>query len=494
MAQQLPKIQDRLNQSIVNPFYVPDEYEIFKMKEKEKQIKMEERIKFQNLRVHEKGIKQKEKLSIREINEIGKEEDKNDKEYNAKINIIDAADNAVKNRVRQKEPMYQFIDKKREMLLFQMLIDHKRGMIDEFEKLTKLHRLGLEKSEQLIEEDVELFNKFLEQNKMSSREAIKEAERETKLKQEKNNEIKALQEHRTDLMTKIQQKIDNLEDLLKYKKFLDKITPKEFQMKQKQPKQQQQQQQQVVLSRNNQNNQINNELQQLLNDSDDEQVTYFTQPKQLEEIFQQLEEKNLFLIGNTKEREQMVEDLRNKYYQKIKTLEEKQKTAQQTKNEFLRQIDQVNEQIKGLKAIRSDSEVFEPLKNLENQIAKIYRSDVNIEPRKDITGIEMLKETEKLLEQRINDLKMFRQIAPDLVLEKEKNCIKARKDIVKQMKQEQDLLDQQKKQKEQQKEQIVHKRIGRPIMTRSWPPQVQVEEQVVDDITEEEKERIKYFT
>lgn len=38
---------------------------------------------------------------------------------------------------------------------------------------------------------------------MSSREAIKEAERETKLKQEKNNEIKALQEHRTDLMTKI---------------------------------------------------------------------------------------------------------------------------------------------------------------------------------------------------------------------------------------------------------------------------------------------------
>lgn len=63
-----------------------------------------------------------------------------------------------------------------------MLIDHKRGMIDEFEKLTKLHRLGLEKSEQLIEEDVELFNKFLEQNKMSSREAIKEAEKETKLK------------------------------------------------------------------------------------------------------------------------------------------------------------------------------------------------------------------------------------------------------------------------------------------------------------------------
>lgn len=58
------------------------------MKEKEKQIKMEERIKFQNLRVYEKGIKSKGKLSIREINEIGKDEEKNDKEYNAKMYII----------------------------------------------------------------------------------------------------------------------------------------------------------------------------------------------------------------------------------------------------------------------------------------------------------------------------------------------------------------------------------------------------------------------
>ena len=63
-----------------------------------------------------------------------------------------------------------------------MLIDHKRGMIDEFEKLNRLHHKGLEMSEQVIDEDVELFNKFLEANKNSSRDAIKEAEKETKLK------------------------------------------------------------------------------------------------------------------------------------------------------------------------------------------------------------------------------------------------------------------------------------------------------------------------
>ena len=40
-----------------------------------------------------------------------------------KLNIIEAAKSAIKNRVKQKEPMYKFIQKKREMFLFQMLID-----------------------------------------------------------------------------------------------------------------------------------------------------------------------------------------------------------------------------------------------------------------------------------------------------------------------------------------------------------------------------------
>ena len=56
-----------------------------------------------------------------------------------------------------------------------------------------------------------------------------DAEDETKKKQEKVNEIKTLIEHKADLMTKNAQKIENLDDLWKYKKFLDKITPKDFQ-------------------------------------------------------------------------------------------------------------------------------------------------------------------------------------------------------------------------------------------------------------------------
>jgi hypothetical protein len=39
--------------------------------------------------------------------------------------------------------MHDFVSKKRETLLFQMLIDHKREKINEFEELTKLHKKGL---------------------------------------------------------------------------------------------------------------------------------------------------------------------------------------------------------------------------------------------------------------------------------------------------------------------------------------------------------------
>ncbi len=156
------------------------------MKEKEKEIRkqvnlklkivieyfyticLQERQKNQNLKIHETGIKNKGTITVGRLNELCKIDEEQDEDY-TKLNIVDAAKSAIKNRVRQKEPMHQFIEKKREMLLFQMLIDHKREQINQFEELTRLHRRGLEKSEQMLDEDLEAFNKFLEMNKNDSR-------------------------------------------------------------------------------------------------------------------------------------------------------------------------------------------------------------------------------------------------------------------------------------------------------------------------------------
>lgn len=61
---------------------------------------------------------------------------------------------------------------------------------------------------------------------------------------------------------------------------------------------------------------------------------YFKKANQLEEIFQGLEERNLFLIANTKEREQMVEELKQKFEGRKKHLEERKKNSQQLRNDL----------------------------------------------------------------------------------------------------------------------------------------------------------------
>ena len=46
---------------------------------------------------------------------------------------MDAAKIAIKNRIRDKETMNDFVLKKREMFLFQQMINYKRSQINNFE-------------------------------------------------------------------------------------------------------------------------------------------------------------------------------------------------------------------------------------------------------------------------------------------------------------------------------------------------------------------------
>ncbi len=151
-------------------------------------------------------------------------------------NIVEAAKMAIKNKVRQKEPMHKFIEKKREMFLFQMLIDHKREQINQFEELTRLQERGLQKAELMLEEDLEAFNQYLDTNKSKSRSSIKKADDATQSKNNKITEIKNENEKLSDLATKNAAKIEKLGKYWTYKSFLDQITPKEFLENQKKKK------------------------------------------------------------------------------------------------------------------------------------------------------------------------------------------------------------------------------------------------------------------
>ena len=120
--------------------------------------------------------------------------------------------------------MADFIAKKREMFLVQML-NTKRAEIRKLEERAQQREEALRKSEQMLEEDALRFDQFLKDNDQKAVQAIKKAEAETKAKAEKVQEIKKLNMQITQIKSEMSKFEEQLEDCRKYEDFLDKLTP-----------------------------------------------------------------------------------------------------------------------------------------------------------------------------------------------------------------------------------------------------------------------------
>jgi hypothetical protein len=177
----------------------------------------------------------------------------------------------------EKESISDLITKKREMFLVQMSLDTKREEIRKLEEKAHLKEDALHRSEQMLEEDAIRFDAFLKENDKKAHDAIKKAEEETRKKQEKVFEIKRLTQHIQQLNSEIIKNKETLDECLKYKSFLDDLTPQQWITDQK---------------RNNTDN---------ISDNDKILPIYFTKTNQLMDIFAALEEQNLFLIQNSQE-------------------------------------------------------------------------------------------------------------------------------------------------------------------------------------------------
>lgn len=121
--------------------------------------------------------------------------------------------------------MADLIAKKREMFLVQMSLDTKRKEIQKLEEKAKLKEEALRKSELMLEADAARFDKFLKENDRNAHEAIKRHDDESKIKHEKLAEIKKLNQEIAKVQGDMSKYQEQLEDCLKYKEFLDKLTP-----------------------------------------------------------------------------------------------------------------------------------------------------------------------------------------------------------------------------------------------------------------------------
>lgn len=345
-----------------NPFKLPPDDEIFKMREQDRVNKEQSNQLNASLKIWEKSKRVVASRSDRLKEIIGEEKlmtlaEATKAEQDAKL---------VMPRRQEKENTAEFVAKKREMFLVQMSLDTKRDEIRKLEEKAQMKEEALQRSEQMLEEDTMRFDAFLKENDKKAHDAIKRAEEETKKKQEKNQEIKRLTQQIQALSSEMSKHREALEDCMRYKKFLDMLTPPEWfeqhrqmredkikAMKQSQFEQKyrewermkrrlQEQHRKEVEARKAEKREKNKRAGNRNaiveeNDDDDEQEAklqipapprledetvdlpeeevpmYFTEPQQLMDIFSALEEQNLFLIQNSQETEHTLEELQHAF-------------------------------------------------------------------------------------------------------------------------------------------------------------------------------------
>merc|ERR1712118_467916 len=118
--------------------------------------------------------------------------------------------------------------------LVQMSLDVKKAEILKLDEKAKMKDDALKKSQAMLDEDVTRFDTFLQANDAKAHKAMKQAEDMTKKKQEKMQKIKQLKSQISVIQSEISKHKEQKEECIKFKTFLEKLTPIERKAKRKQ--------------------------------------------------------------------------------------------------------------------------------------------------------------------------------------------------------------------------------------------------------------------
>lgn len=215
-----------------------------------------------------------------------------------------------KPRTLERSNLSSFIQQKRDLFLIQMSLETKKAEILKLEEKCTVKESALRKAEQLLENDAARFDAFLRANDSAAHSTLNEADAVTKEKHTKVLEIKKLNYEIQKLENENLKYVESLELYMKYKEFLDSLTPVEW-LEQQLEKREKLWQQQQQITNDSQNKQ--GEEEKSAAPPAEQLEMYFTNPSQLLNIFTSLEERNLFLIQNVQETEEALEELKERY-------------------------------------------------------------------------------------------------------------------------------------------------------------------------------------
>jgi len=416
------------------------------------------------------------------------------------------------------------------MFLVQMSLDVKKAEILKLDEKAKMKEDALKKSQAMLDEDVTRFDTFLQANDAKAHKAMKQAEDMTKEKQARMQRIKQLKSQISVIQSEISKHKEQKEECIKFKTFLEKLTPIEWKEKQAQLKQErktkrkqtwiqkkmediehkmqqeieaeeraQQEKEETQKTRRKKREEeeyqrekereaekrrhrirrkyptadaIEKEYQDV--SSGEEMPLYFQEPKQLLDIFTALEESNLFLIQNSQETEQALEEVEQKFEETKRVMGAKASKMKQQIAQLEKQINDEKAKCEELKHTvsqkRGASEQDQLLKELDASVLEVHTA-CGFDHDHDPNTLQMLAAIEAKLEELLTQLDEAQQANKEQLEALERGKEKERRERVRHQKKE--MLD--RKNEERLKASLlrsqapVHKKIGKQIMERSAP-------------------------
>lgn len=403
---------------------------------------------------------------------------------------------------------HDYIQTKRQMFFAQYGLSVKKNEMKNLENLAKLEQKKIEAQEVALEQDAQAFDKFLKDNDEKAVNAIKEAEKQTKIKLEKQGQIKNLILQQQTIKSNIIRYEEELQEILTYRKFLFQLAPKQWQYENcglEIPEGSNASRPQTAATNISvasldaldptQFDLTNEEL-----DAEDVPQIYFDYPEEIIHLLHDLEEQNLCMIRNSQETEKSIEEVKDK----------RDKTEGKIQDELAQLKAQIDTLRKGSEKEEGrvselklsckmydmgnlhDEQTAQQTK-LTNAVTKVYNHVIGNNAAQ-IDTEQMLQS----IEAKLNHLfETIDQLPPDQVKQAEKARERERR--------HKDREERAKLQRKQQEErvrralaraqEVYKKRVGKKLIFRSAPPASRQAKRDKQDRLDREKEneQLAYF-
>lgn len=447
----------------------------------------------------------------------------------------------LRRETRPREVMSTFLAQKREMFLVQMALDTKREEVQKLEQKAHAREEALKRSELLLEEDAIRFDAFLKENDKMAHEALKAAERETKQKADKMQEIKRLKHAISIVEGEKAKLLETLEDAEQHRQFLESLTPAEWTQTQQAKHRQRQEdirnsrfaaklaawEADVTRLQEEAARKEDEERRAALKEgkmykkpesapelplrprprledepavaSEFELPMYFTSPTQLLDVFTEMEESNLFLIQHGQETEQHLEELRQQLREVEKSIAKQTATLEDNVRALRQQAGREEGKLQALEPRDKFGGAGDgretAFKVVTAAVTSVYET-CGFDPSSNPGTLTMMAAIEARLEElRVMMLKL-EQTDEEYVIKKEKEHDKLRREALRA-----ERLDAQKEayahrlQVSLARAQApVKKKTGKPVMFRSAPLKVVTKKEEVDLAKEQELRDLKFLT